>query len=82
MIRTQIQLEERHLRELKRIARNEGVSLAELVRRCLVRFLEEEQPDRSALYARAAEIVGAFQDSEGKTDVAIHHDRYLGEAFR
>lgn len=31
---------------------------------------------------RAAEIAGAFQDSEGKTDVAVHHDRYLGEAFR
>lgn len=81
MTRIQIQLEERHLRELKRIARNEGVSLAELVRRCLVRFLEEA-PDRSALYARAAGIVGAFQDSEGKTDVAVQHDRYLGEAFR
>ena len=82
MIRTQIQLEERHLRQLKRIARNEGVSLAEIVRRCVVHFLEEEQPDRSALYARAAEIVGAFEDIEGKKDVALEHDRYLGEAFR
>jgi hypothetical protein len=82
MIRTQIQLEEQHLRQLKRIARAEGVSLAELIRRCVIRFLEEERPDRSALYARAAEIAGAFEDIEGKKDVALDHDRYLGEAFR
>jgi hypothetical protein len=82
MIRTQVQFEERHLRQLKRLARDEGVSLAEMVRRCVIRFLDEERPDRSGLYARASEVVGAFKDLEGKDDVAVNHDRYLGEAFR
>jgi hypothetical protein len=82
MVRTQIQLEEKQLRRLKRLARQEGVPLAAMVRRCVDRFLEKEGSARSDLYDRAAKLVGAFRDSEGKADVALAHDRYLDGAFR
>jgi len=81
MIRTQIQLEERQLRRLKKLARQEGIPLAEMVRRCVDHFLEKKGPARSELYDRASRIIGAFRDREGKTDVSTDHDRYLDEAF-
>ncbi len=82
MVRTQIQLPQELLRRLKKLARRDGVSLAEMVRRCVTRFLETEQTSRAQIYARAAGLVGAFKDREGATDVSLHHDRYLDEAVR
>ena len=82
MLRTQIQLDAKYLRLLKKRAREEGVSVAEMVRRCVAQFFEKEAPDRSLLYARASSLVGAFSDREGAGDVAVNHDRYLDDAFR
>jgi len=57
--------------------------VAEMVRRCVDRFLETTgEPARSDLYARAAGLVGAFKDRQGTTDVSTHHDRYLEQDFR
>jgi hypothetical protein len=81
MVRTQIQLTEDHLRRLKKLARREGVSVAEVIRRCVTRFLETEEPARAELYARAAGLIGAFKDMDGATDLSVHHDRYLDEAL-
>jgi hypothetical protein len=82
MIRTQIQFTEQQFRRLKALAREQGISLAELVRDCVNHFLTKESPSRRELYARASSLVGAFEDRDGATDLAVGHDRYLDESFR
>jgi len=81
MIRTQIQLTERQARVLRASARQRGVSLAEMIRRCVDRGLAEAAPGRSELYARAAQAVGRFRDRRGARDLARNHDRYLDREF-
>jgi len=82
LIRTQIQLTEEQARRLGEAARERGVSMAEVVRRCIDRGLAAEVPDRAARYARAADLVGAFKDPTGACRVAEAHDEYLGDAFQ
>ena len=82
MVRTQIQFTEEQMRRLRRLARSEGVSIAEIVRRLVERGMGGEAPSRQALYHRAAGVVGAFHDREGASDVAERHDEYLDRASR
>lgn len=79
MIRTQIQLTAQQLRRLRSKARLEGVSLAEVIRRCIDRSLEAEVGDRTRLYTQASRLVGQFKDRRRATDLAEDHDRYLDE---
>lgn len=81
MLRTQIQLTEEQVRRLRTLAREQGVSLAEVIRRCVDRVLAEEQPERGDLYHRAARLVGRFQDKAGAKDMADEHDLYLAESY-
>lgn len=81
MIRTQIQLTEAQARKLRVRAREEGVSLAETIRRFVDRGLEEEKVDRANLYAHATRVIGRFADRHGAKDLARRHDDYLDEAF-
>jgi Ribbon-helix-helix protein, copG family len=81
MVRTQIQLTEQQARRLRAKAHDRGVSLAEMIRRCVDRGLADEGPDRGALYARAALLIGRFPDRRGTRDISARHDRYLDEAF-
>jgi hypothetical protein len=81
VIRTQVQLTEEQARRLRRIAREEGISVAEVVRRCLENALRPAGEDRAARYARAAKLIGAFRDRRGATDLATEHDRHLDEVF-
>ena len=81
MVRTQIQLTEQQARRLRAEARDRGVSLAEMIRRCVDKGLADEGTDRTALYARAARLIGRFPDRSGTRDVSGKHDRYLDEAF-
>ena len=82
MLRAQVQLTEEQHRRLRAVARREGVSVAEVVRRSVDRLLHEEAPDRHQLYARAAVLVGRFRDAHAATDLAARHDDYLDEAYR
>jgi hypothetical protein len=82
MLRTQIQFTEDQHRRLRTMAQREGVSIAEIVRRCVSRVIDEDAPDRSELYARAAELIGRFTDPEAATDLSSRHDDYLDEAYR
>jgi hypothetical protein len=81
MVRTQIQLTLQQHRQLKKWAQQRGISLAEAVRRCVADRLEadEGRPGRDSLVREALQIVGAYQDREGATDVAREHDRYLAD---
>ena len=82
MVRTQIQLTEQQARRLRGEARERGLSLAEMIRRYVDKGLLEEAPDRAALYARAAGVIGRFRDRRGARDVSAKHDRYLDAAYK
>jgi len=77
MIRTQIQLDEEQYRRLQEVAREEKVSMAELVR--VGADLAIAQYERRKRWGRASALIGRF--SSGRSDVAQRHDRYLAEAF-
>jgi hypothetical protein len=81
MVRTQVQLTDRQARRLRAQARDRGLSLAEVIRRCVDKGLAEEMPDRAALYERATRVVGRFHDRRGARDVSGKHDYYLDESF-
>jgi hypothetical protein len=82
MIRTQIQLEARHERAIKKIAKRDGISMAEVIRRCVDTALAAEGgTDLDARYKQASQLIGAFASAERAADVAANHDEYLDEAF-
>ena len=75
MIRTQIQLTEAQANSLRLLAGKEGVSMAELIRSSIDRYLQasgrETDPE---LTAKAREIAGKY--GSGIPDLAENHDRY------
>ncbi len=76
MVRTQVQLTEEQAQRLKALAQEEGVSLAELVRRAVEGYLQEKgNGSFSERAERALAVVGRF--ASGLTDVGQEHDRYL-----
>jgi hypothetical protein len=79
MIRTQIQLTEAQARRLRRAAAGAGVSVAEMIRRCVEAALPEEETP-AAGYRRAAAVVGRFRE-RGPADAARRHDDHLDAAF-
>lgn len=82
VIRTQIQLTPEQSKKLRTYARARGISLAEAIRRCVDAALEAGISDRKTLYARAAELVGKYQDRAGSRDLSKQHDLYLADAYR
>jgi hypothetical protein len=75
MVRTQIALDSEDHRRAKRRAAEQGISLAEYVRRAVRHNLggEAERPK-----AHISEIFGI--GSSGGSNIAKHKDRYIGEA--
>jgi len=60
---------------LRDLARSQGVSVAELMRRGVDLVLAEVEPDRDPLWR----IIGVVDDT-GPDDMAEHHDAYLAHA--
>ena len=83
MVRTQIQLTEEQHRELKRWARERGISLSAAVRRCVGDCLSNEDAagGRQDRIREALTVVGKYADEGGLSRVAIEHDKALAEAF-
>lgn len=79
MVRTQIQLTEDQLDRIKETARLEGISMAEMIRRCVDAGLPALRGRRAERYARAREALG--RHAAGRDDLAEHHDGYLEEAY-
>jgi Arc/MetJ-type ribon-helix-helix transcriptional regulator len=80
MVRTQVQLPEEELAELRRLAAEEGVSVSELVRRGVRQLLRSgRSPSREELWERASRVVGKFRS--GRSDIAQRHDDYFVEAI-
>ncbi|WP_243026988.1 ribbon-helix-helix domain-containing protein [Thermus albus] len=77
MVRTQVQLTEEQAQRLKALAQEEGVSLAELVRRAVEAYLQEkENGGFLSGRERALAAVGCFA-SGLKGVVSLEHNRYL-----
>ncbi len=69
MRRTQITLSDDQYATLKRRSREEGLSLAELVRRAVVQaYPEADGPRAAAIVRRTA---GAWEDRDGRDGAAI-----------
>lgn len=80
MVRTQIQLTKRQAEELKRLAAQKNVSIAELIRQAVDQsLLKGLTRDPEEIRRRAAAAAGKFHS--GKRDISTHHDEYLAEAF-
>ena len=83
MVRLQIQLETAQHRQVKRRARRLGVSVAEVIRRCVDAQLSAEASDESGLRARQLlSVAGKYTDGRTDTRVAAAHDAALAEAFK
>jgi len=81
MIRTQIQLSEEQSRELRRIASDRGLSIAEVIRRFVNLGLRQQGVGRGDRYQRAARLIGQFPDRHRADNLGADHDSYLDEAF-
>lgn len=80
MIRLQVQLTESQVRQLRRIAAEQGRSVSELVRRGVERELNAEQPDsRQSHLERLRERVRHLET--GIDDLSEAHDQYLPGAY-
>ncbi|MGH9338641.1 MAG: ribbon-helix-helix protein, CopG family [Acidobacteriota bacterium] len=78
MVRTQIQLDEKRYQRLQEVAREEGVSMAEMVRVGIDMALA--QFERQSRWERARALVGKY--ASGKADVARRHDEYLSQVYK
>ena len=74
-IRTQIQLEPDDLDKLRTLARRRGISVSGAVRQ-LVREASESLSEGSD-WSRLLNFAGSLTDTDGSSDVAENHDRYL-----
>jgi hypothetical protein len=81
VIRTQIQLTEEQSARLRQVARRSGVSTAEVIRRSVDRYLEQDAaaPPGGATRLAMLEVVGRWRS--GLSDISERHDDYLDEAY-
>ena len=80
MVRTQIRLDENQYARLKSVAKQEKVSIAELVRRGVDLIVEKaDRTNDSMIKANALAALGQFSDEA--VDVSLEHDQYLAEVL-
>jgi hypothetical protein len=80
MVRTQVQLSDAQVQQLKTLAAQTGASLAELIRQSVDFYLRYSGSAISDdARQQALEVIGAFEADV--PDVSIEHDRYLADAF-
>ncbi len=80
MVRTQIYIDGRDHRSLKREARRAGTSMTGLVRRIVASYLRGEGDGGGRGKEEVLRFVGL--GSSGRRDVSDRHDRALDEALR
>jgi len=73
MVRTQVQLTEKQMAQLRKMSLEQGVPLAELIRRAVDELIARRQRRKQ----RLLQAIGRF--SSGIGDLAERHDFYLGE---
>jgi 16S rRNA U516 pseudouridylate synthase RsuA-like enzyme len=80
MVRTQIQLTEGQAKTLKRLAKRQQRSVADLIRQSIDLYLTQRgELPLDERYDRALAIAGKYRC--GDADLGRNHDRYLVEAY-
>jgi len=80
MVKIQVQLTEKQVQTLKQMAHCKGTSMAEIVRRSLVEFIEEESlPGIDELRERAIAALGSIHSDS--TDLSARTDDYLEKIY-
>ena len=80
VVRTQVQLTPAQAEVIKQLARERGVSMAEIVRQSIEAYVRAAQgPTQQEIRRRAKEMAGVLRG--GPEDLAARHDDYLVEAF-
>ncbi len=80
MIRTQIELTDEQMNLLKMVALKEDLSIAELIRRSIDRYLKiNKQPNLAERKQRALAIIGKY--ASGSNDFSITHDQTLANIY-
>ena len=82
MVRLQIQLKSSQHREVRRRAKRLGVSVSEMIRRCLGSQLQQEGGDLSDRARRALAVAGRFAEPGSSRRTSAEHDAALAEVFR
>ena len=90
MIRTMVQLTEEQMKALKELAKARKTSVSKLVRESVAQYMVvmPREASREEKRLRALKFIEyieqhpeKFRDIEGKTDVAVNHDKYLAEIY-
>jgi hypothetical protein len=80
MVRTQVQLTKEQVAALKKLAAEQGVSLAEMMRRGVDLLLKSyDGISMKERRRRAIAAAGRFQSE--MRDLSAEHDRYAAEAY-
>jgi len=80
MLRTQIQLTEEQSQELKALAAERRISVAELIRQAAEDLLRETSTlSRAEMKRRAMAAAGRFRS--GEKDLSTGHDDHLAEIY-
>jgi len=80
MVRTQVQLTKEQAETLKKIASQEDISVAEVIRRSIDATIRTSSGcSQAERWRRAVAVSGRFRSD--RTDVSTHHDAYLAEAY-
>ncbi|MBC7335656.1 MAG: ribbon-helix-helix protein, CopG family [Clostridia bacterium] len=81
MVRTQVQLTEEQARALKKLAAEQGKSIAELIRKGVDLVIASSWATATdERISRAIALAGRFRS--GLRDLSVEHDKYLAEAYR
>jgi hypothetical protein len=79
MVRTQVQLTDQQVMELKRVSAARGRSISALVREGVDQLLRSGEPtSRAERMRRAASVFGTFRS--GRPDLAERHDDHFAGA--
>lgn len=83
MVRLQIQLESGQHRQVRRRAKRLGVSVSEVIRRCIDAGLGDEATNGfDARGHRALAAAGRHLDPQGTGRAAAEHDAALADAYK
>ena len=80
MTRTQMQLTQVQLEQLRALAAEQGASISALIRRAVDNFLQDKlTPSREEQWNRAFNAIGQFSSAEPST--SAEHDAVIADAF-
>ena len=82
MIRTQISISEQQMNLLKKLSAEQGISIAELIRRSIdLLALTPQAISQAEKRKRAIEAAGKYCSGDPNANVSLEHDKYLEEAY-